>query len=394
MRLQTVPARQGIVWVRQGFRAFFRQPLAFAGLFATFLFAAFACALVPEIGTFIAVGLLPLVSVGFMLATRIALAGAYPTPRVFIEPLRASRKQMIAIIQLGVFYALATLAIMWLSDVLDGGAFEDLMDALPAGQTSPEAAAAPVRALPEVTLLAVTDVALPATARALTLSQRGLRFGEALFLSDRPPPPGTPAAWRPIPPVGSRFEYSRFMLRDLAAHFTTQHVLCVQWDGYVLDPTRWDPAFLDYDYIGAPWPHFADGMRVGNGGFSLRSRRLVEACAALPISSEPEDVAICRTHRRLLEERFGLRFAPEEVAQGFAYERMTPTGGEFGFHGALNMIDLAPSRELACLFAELEPGLLNRREHREIFHRALRRRDLRLAWVIWRRLRHPRARRR
>ena len=42
MRLQTVPARQGIVWVRQGFRAFFRQPLAFAGLFATFLFAAFA----------------------------------------------------------------------------------------------------------------------------------------------------------------------------------------------------------------------------------------------------------------------------------------------------------------------------------------------------------------
>jgi len=152
MRLQTVPARQGIVWVRQGFRAFFRQPLAFAGLFATFLFAAFACALVPEIGTFIAVGLLPLVSVGFMLATRIALAGAYPTPRVFIEPLRASRKQMIAMIQLGVGYALATLAIMWLSDVLDGGAFEDLMEALPAGQTTPEAAAAKMVADPRIEL--------------------------------------------------------------------------------------------------------------------------------------------------------------------------------------------------------------------------------------------------
>jgi hypothetical protein len=152
MRLQTVPARQGIVWVRQGFRAFFRQPLAFAGLFATFLFAAFACALVPEIGTFIAVGLLPLVSVGFMLATRIALAGAYPTPRVFIEPLRASRRQMIAMIQLGVGYALATLAIMWLSDVLDGGAFEDLMDALPAGQTTPEAAAAKMVGDPRIEL--------------------------------------------------------------------------------------------------------------------------------------------------------------------------------------------------------------------------------------------------
>jgi hypothetical protein len=152
MRLQTVPARQGIVWVRQGFRAFFRQPLAFSGLFASFLFAAFACALVPEIGTFIAVGLLPLVSVGFMLATRITLAGAYPTPRVFVDPLRGPRRQAIALIQLGVGYALATLAIMWLSDVLDGGAFEDLMDALPAGQTTPEAAAAKMAADPRIEL--------------------------------------------------------------------------------------------------------------------------------------------------------------------------------------------------------------------------------------------------
>jgi hypothetical protein len=252
----------------------------------------------------------------------------------------------------------------------------------------------PVRTLPDVTLLTVTDVALPATARALALSQRGLRFGDVLFFSDRPPPADTPATWRPIPPIGSRFEYSRFMLHDLAQHIETSHVLCVQWDGYVLDATRWDPAFLDYDYIGAPWPHFADGMRVGNGGFSLRSRRLVAACATLPISNEAEDIAICHTHRRLLEERFGLRFAPEEVARHFAYERMTPTGSEFGFHGGFNMIGLTTSRDRAALFAELEPGLLNRREHREIFRAALRARDFRLAWVIWQRLRHPQSRRR
>lgn len=251
-----------------------------------------------------------------------------------------------------------------------------------------------VRALPEVTLLAVSDVALSATARAMALSQRDLRFGEALFLSDRPPPAGTPAEWRPIPAIGSRFEYSRFMLRDLAAHLKTTHVLCVQWDGYVLDATRWDPAFLDYDYIGAPWPHFADDRRVGNGGFSLRSRRLVDACAALPISDEPEDVAICRTHRRLMEERFGLRFAPEEVARRFAYERMVPSGSEFGFHGALNLMDLAPSQDLTSLFEGLEPGLLNRREHREILHRALRKGHLRLARVIWHRIHHPQARQR
>ena len=248
--------------------------------------------------------------------------------------------------------------------------------------------------LPDVTLLAVTSVAVRATARAIALSQRELAFGEKLFLSDQRPPPDTPATWRSVPRIGSRHEYSRFMLHELGAHLRTSHVLCVQWDGYVLDPSYWDPVFLEYDYIGAPWPHFADGMTVGNGGFSLRSRRLVEACAALPVSDEPEDIAICRTHRRSLEERFGLRFAPENVARRFAYERMTPTGDEFGFHGALNMIPLTLPEELASLFGDLEPGLLNRREHREIFRSALRRGDLRLAWIIWQRMRHPQARRR
>lgn len=252
----------------------------------------------------------------------------------------------------------------------------------------------PVRDLPEVTLLAVTGVALSATARALALSQRGLRFAETLLLSDQAPPAGTPATWRPIAPIGSRSEYSRFMLHELGAYFTTSHVLCVQWDGYVLDPAQWDPAFLDYDYIGAPWPHFAEGMRVGNGGFSLRSRRLVEACSTLPISDESEDVAICRTHRQLLEERFGVRFAPEAAARRFAYERIAATGREFGFHGAFNMVDLVPAQERASLFAGLEPGLLNRREHKEILRAALRRGDLSLAWAMWRRLRHPQARQR
>lgn len=253
---------------------------------------------------------------------------------------------------------------------------------------------AAIRDLPDVTLLAVTDVALSATARALNLSQRRLRFGETLFLSSRSPPPNTAAEWRPIPPIGSRSEYSRFMLRDLAVHIATQHVLCVQWDGYVLNPDHWDPAFLDYDYIGAPWPHFEDGMRVGNGGFSLRSRRLVEACASLPIANEAEDVAICRTHRPMLEKRFGLRFAPEAVARRFAYERMSPTGEEFGFHGALNMVGLVSSRELRSLLKELEPSLLNRREHRELLYSALRRRDLRLAGIIWQRLYHAQSRKR
>lgn len=248
-----------------------------------------------------------------------------------------------------------------------------------------------LRDLSQVTLVAVTDVAIPATARAIALSQAGLRFGDVLFLSPAPPPAGTPATWRAIAPLGSRQGYSRFLLHDLAAHIATDHVLCVQWDGYVLNPAAWDPAFLTHDYIGAPWPHFADGMRVGNGGFSLRSKRLIDACRALPITNEAEDIAICRTHRAMLEDRFGIRFAPEAVAARFAWERARPNGDEFGFHGAFNMV--GRDGALADLLGTIEPGLLNRREHRELLRAALLRGDWCLARAVWRRLRDPAARR-
>jgi hypothetical protein len=160
--------------------------------------------------------------------------------------------------------------------------------------------------LPTVTLVAVSDVALAATARALAVSQHGLQVVETLLLTSREPPPGVRALVRKIAPIDSRDAYSRFMIHELHRHISTSHALCVQWDGYVLDPLEWEPEFLEYDYIGPPWPHFADGMNVGNGGFSLRSRRLLEACTTLPISTDAEDVLICRTHRQMLEDRFGL----------------------------------------------------------------------------------------
>ena len=41
MRLQLVSPRQGALWVRRGFAVFVKQPMGFAGLFATFLFGVF-----------------------------------------------------------------------------------------------------------------------------------------------------------------------------------------------------------------------------------------------------------------------------------------------------------------------------------------------------------------
>ncbi len=141
MKLQTIPARQGALWVRQGFQVFFKQPMAFAALFAAFMFAVFVFALLPVVGTLFVLALLPLVSLGFMIASRMALAGEFATPRVFIDPLRAPRPQAIAMVQLGLAYAVATFLIMFLSDRVDGGAFEALMDAMPGAQTAPQVVA-------------------------------------------------------------------------------------------------------------------------------------------------------------------------------------------------------------------------------------------------------------
>jgi len=132
MRLLTVPASRGVLWVRSGFRVFFGRPLAFAALFASFLFGAMLLLLVPVIGTLLLLTALPLVSQGFMLATQRALAGQTPMAGVFIEPVRGGRPQAISMLKIGLIYSAASLFIMWFSNVVDGGTFDALQEAMTA----------------------------------------------------------------------------------------------------------------------------------------------------------------------------------------------------------------------------------------------------------------------
>jgi hypothetical protein len=172
------------------------------------------------------------------------------------------------------------------------------------------------------------------------------------------------------------------MLKDLADHIDTQHALCVQWDGFIINPAAWTPQFLEFDYIGAVWPHFEDGHDVGNGGFSLRSKRLLELAKKIPYDgSAPEDVVIARVARGALEAK-GIRFAPRKLAQRFAYERTSSTGTEFGFHGAFNLVELLEKDEVYRLLNSLEPQVLNENEHKELFRWAIRKRYPRIAAML------------
>lgn len=193
-------------------------------------------------------------------------------------------------------------------------------------------------ALPDVTLLAATSVNVAATVTALERSMAGIAFGAAKLLTDCDPGPLAPGLEHVvIRPLESARAYSNFVLRELAVHVATSHVLLVQWDGYVIDARRWRPAFLEYDYLGASWPQFGDGLDVGNGGFSLRSRALLEACHDAAFhASHPEDLAIGR-HNRVLLEAHGLRFAPRELADAFSAERAGNPDTSFGYHGVWHM---------------------------------------------------------
>lgn len=126
------------------------------------------------------------------------------------------------------------------------------------------------------------------------------------------------------------------MIKELHKYVSTEYALCTQWDGFVVNPTMYSDDFLKYDYIGAVW-NWNDEASVGNGGFSLRSKKFLEVCSQLPIKNfHPEDEVACRTYRNLLLEK-DIRFAPKSLAKRFSFEGnslvgYTWTGNTWGFH--------------------------------------------------------------
>ena len=207
------------------------------------------------------------------------------------------------------------------------------------------------RELSQVTLVAIDGTRNPAATEAsLARAASELRFAKVLLFAPSRPN-ATPelyerGEWIEIPPKSLK-EYNQFCLAELYRYIPTTHCLTIQSDSSIVNAAAWDDAWLDYDYIGAPWPpgHSGTEYRVGNSGFCLRSRQLLEATSTLPNDSyvwrgkaKPscrDDVITCVMYRPQLE-RLGLTFAPVDVAARFAFENPTPEAptldGQFGVH--------------------------------------------------------------
>jgi hypothetical protein len=227
--------------------------------------------------------------------------------------------------------------------------------------------------LTNVTLCAASSVNVCATIHALRESMQHCEFANVKLFTD--------ANIRldhlnieviPVSRLSSAVAYSHFILSELCGYIETTHCLIVQWDGHVISGDRWHARFLEYDYLGARWPQFADGHDVGNGGFSLRSRNLMKLCLDRHFSAgHPEDVAIGRHNRAWLESE-GLRFPPRDVADAFSAERCGKVSASFGFHGAWLLPQILGTETFWEVYCQLDDRTTIRHDFRTIFNHVLR----------------------
>jgi hypothetical protein len=141
LRIADVPPRRGLSWVSQSFVQFLRRPLAFTLLFLVFLVAAMVLLAVPYLGALLVLASLPLLTLGFMIATRAAQQDGSVHVGQMVEPLLrgADPARRATLVKLCLAYAAATALVMWGSDAIDGGTFERLQLLLASARTEANA---------------------------------------------------------------------------------------------------------------------------------------------------------------------------------------------------------------------------------------------------------------
>lgn len=122
MKLRIVPASRGLVWLQQGLNVARQQPFHFMGLLGLVVSAAILLTSLPLIGPLLVLTAMPAVWMGFMLASRRAMAGERVTPGVLLEAVRSESGARTVFVKLGAAYVIATLIVMQLAHIFGPGA--------------------------------------------------------------------------------------------------------------------------------------------------------------------------------------------------------------------------------------------------------------------------------
>lgn len=189
--------------------------------------------------------------------------------------------------------------------------------------------------LPNVTLICLTGLDYKSADHfvALQLSMKEIEFGAVNFIQ--------------LAEVKDIESWNKAMIYELPKYVHTTHAMVIHHDGYVINPEKWNPEWLELDFIGAPFPLPQDDFsyrdeegelqRVGNS-VSLRSKKLLDRVAKFPWQSfhgySNEDGFISVNHRKELE-REGFKFGTLDQAIHFSKEHEIPENvglKTFAFH--------------------------------------------------------------
>lgn len=213
--------------------------------------------------------------------------------------------------------------------------------------------------LSNVTLLCVETREPELAYWAIDKCLSGTQFAKVVLITnlDRVSKKRTDIEYVQAPPIRTTRDYSELLLTGLDQHLQSSHVLVIQWDSFVIHPELWSNDFLLYDYIGPVWPHHPESP-VGNGGFSLRSKRLLQAIKQPGfIKKHPEDYCICAVNKDFLNDQ-SINIAPADIAEKFAVER-TLWHKAFGFHGFFNFGHVLSDSELRAFINILPENYLS-----------------------------------
>ena len=207
-----------------------------------------------------------------------------------------------------------------------------------------------------LTIVAVADTKIIQTINSLKISSKKIKYKRIVLLSSKEINHShffKGLRVIKIEPLKSLKDYNHFIIYKLHNYIKTSHVLLVQWDGFIVNGNKWENKFLDYDYIGAPFIPRANDENycrdingafytIGNGGFSLRSKKLLEAPTKFKLKDNREftnfneDGFFSVFHRKFLESK-GLIWAPFDIAKKFSIESPLATNElkdlPLGFHG-------------------------------------------------------------
>lgn len=191
----------------------------------------------------------------------------------------------------------------------------------------------------------------PDIIKALRYSCRGINYKKVLLLSSNLEIyPDTKDIELVSIPKLTYDDWNRFTIKELYKYIDSEFYLFIDTDGFVINPKFWTNKFLEYDYIGAAWrypDHIFTSVvdqkikdrpqdkvnLVGNGGFTLRSKRLLDLAKDCPDTRyNPEDVYLCQNNYDYFKDN-GIKYAPVDVANRFSQDPLYNINSTFGFHG-------------------------------------------------------------